>query len=329
LKALVYIAWWGVKAWQIPLKQVAELRRRFPDITFVHEVQPEAVLSSIEDVDISFSSRLSAAMVERANRLRWVHSSAAAVEGLLPLQQLERRGIPVTNSRGIQAVPIAEQVMAGLLALVRRLDLTLAAQRERRWIQSELCDTHWPGILFGRRMTIIGLGTIGVEVARRAHAFGIRVTGVRRRPEQAKPEFVDRVFGQTELDAALESADILVIAAPAATHTQRLIAERQLGLLQPGAVLVNVARSQIVAQDALTEALRSGRLGGALLDVFDEEPLAPDSPLWTLPGVIITPHSAGFRQSHWDDVIDLFSENLRRYRAGEPLLNPVDCAAGY
>jgi phosphoglycerate dehydrogenase-like enzyme len=329
LKALIYIAWWGVKAWQIPLPHVAELRRRFPDITFVHEVQPEGVLSSIQDVDIAFSSRLSEAMVERARRLRWVHSSAAAVEGLLPLQHLERRGIPVTNSRGIQAIPIAEQVIAGLLSLARRLDLTLAAQRERRWIQSELCETHWPGMLFGRKMTIVGLGTIGMEVARRAPAFGIRVTGVRRRTEHAMPEFVARVFGQAELHAALEGADILVIAAPAAAHTRHLIGERQLSLLQSGAVLVNVARSQIVDQAAMIDALRNGRLGGAVLDVFDEEPLASDSPLWTIPGVIITPHSAGFRESHWDEVIDLFSENLRRYRAGESLLNEVDCAAGY
>src|SRR5437870_2328566 len=113
MKGLVYIAWWGVKAWQIPVTHVAELRRRFPEISFVHEVEPEGVLNAIEDVDISFSSRLTPAMVERARRLKWVHSSAAAVEGLLPLAEIGKRRIVVTNSRGIQAVPIAEQVMAG------------------------------------------------------------------------------------------------------------------------------------------------------------------------------------------------------------------------
>lgn len=329
MKALVYIAWWGVKAWQIPTTHVAELRRRFPDIHFVHEVQPEAVLDSIHDVEISFSSRLSPEMAERARLLRWVHSSAAAVEGLLPLAELEKRGIVVTNSRGIQAVPIAEQVMAGLLALARRLDLTVAAQREKRWIQSELCDTAWPWMLHGRRMTIIGLGTIGIEVARRAHAFGIRVTGVRRRPNQPKPDFVDRLFGQDQLDSALEGCDLLVIAAPFVSHTSRLIGEKQLATLKRGAILVNVARSQIVDYEAMIEALRSEQLGGAVLDVFEQEPLEPSSPLWSLPNVIITPHSSGFRRSHWDDVIDLFSENLRRYRGGELLLNPVDCSAGY
>ncbi len=329
MKALVYIAWWGVKAWQIPAPHVAELRKRFPEITFVHEVEPAAVLASIRDVDISFSSRLSPEMVERARSLCWVHSSAAAVEGLLPLPDLGKRGIVVTNSRGIQAVPISEQVMAGLLALARRMDLTLAAQREKRWIQSELCDTAWPWMLYGRRMTIIGLGTIGVEVARRAHAFGIRVTGVRRRADRPKPDFVDRIFGLDRLEHAFEGCDILVIAAPFVSHTSRLIGRSDLAKLNRGAILVNVARSQIVDHDAMIEALRTQQLGGAVLDVFEQEPLDPSSPLWSMPNVIISPHSSGFRKSHWDDVIDLFSENVRRYQHGEPLLNPVDCSAGY
>src|SRR5215831_2163412 len=188
MKVLVYIAW-AVKAWAIPEKQVAVLRRRFPDVSFIHEVHEVDALRSIEDVEVSFSSRLNATMVERSRHLRWVHSSAAAVEGLLPLAELGKRDIVVTNSRGIQAIPIAEQVMAGLLALARRMHLTLDAQREKRWIQSQLCDTDWPWMLHGKAMTILGLGTIGTEVARRAHAFGMRVTGLRRRTDQPKPEF--------------------------------------------------------------------------------------------------------------------------------------------
>ena len=128
-------------------------------------------------------------MIERARRLQWVHSSAAAVEGLLPLPELAKRSIVVSNSKGIQAIPIAEQVLGGLLVLARRLDLTITAQREKRWIQAELCDNDWPWMLHGRRMTILGLGTIGIEVARRAHAFGMRVTGVRKHPDQPSPVF--------------------------------------------------------------------------------------------------------------------------------------------
>jgi len=328
MKVLVFISW-AVKAWQIPKTHVGRLRERFPAITFVHVEHQIDALNSIHDVDIAFSSRLTSEMVARAQRLRWVHSSAAAVEGLIPLADLARRDIVVSNSRGVQAIPIAEQVMGGLLVLVRRLDLTLPAQRERRWIQDQLCDTDWPGMLHGRTMTILGLGTIGHEVARRAHAFGMQVTGVRRRLDQRKPDFVDRVFASDRLADALTGCDILVISAPFVEKTNRIIGAEQIELLNPRAILVNVARGQIVDEEAMVGALQTGRLGGAVLDVFDSEPLDPSHPLWSAPNVVISPHSSGFRASHWDEVTDLFSENLRRYLTGERLLNPVDCGAGY
>jgi phosphoglycerate dehydrogenase-like enzyme len=328
MNILVYIAW-AVRAWAIPEKQVDVLRRRFPEITFIHEVHEAGALRSIADVDVSFSSRLNPAMVANAKRLRWVHSSAAAVEGLLPLAELGKRDIIVTNSRGIQAVPIAEQVMAGLLVLARRMDLTMAAQREKRWIQAQLCDSDWPWMLHGKSMTILGLGTIGLEVARRAHAFGIRVTGVKRLLDEAKPAFVDRVVGPESLSESMRNCDILVISAPFVAQTKELIGASEIAKMNHGAILVNIARSQIVNQTAMIEALESGQLGGAVLDVFDQEPLAAESPLWSQPHVIISPHSSGFRASHWEEVIDLFSDNLRRFQRGEPLLNLVDCAAGY
>src|SRR5262249_20694693 len=152
---------------------------------------------------VALASRLSAAMVERAPQLQWVHSTAAAVANLLPLDQFAKRGIVVTNSRGIQAVPIAEHVMGGLLVLARRFHSMLNAQRERRWIQNELTHDAWPWSLLGRKMTILGLGTIGREVAQRAHAFGMSVTGIRRWLEQPAPPFVDSVAGPDRLHDAL------------------------------------------------------------------------------------------------------------------------------
>jgi phosphoglycerate dehydrogenase-like enzyme len=304
------------------------LRQRFPEITFVHALTEEVGIRAIGDAEIAFSSSLTAAMAARAERLKWVHSTASAV-GNLPLGMLSERRVIVTNSRGIQAVPIAEHVMAGLLALSRRLDVTLRAQLERRWIQNDLDGDRWPRRLHGRRMTIFGLGTIGMEVARRAAAFGVRVRGVRRRNDQPLPDFVERVFGPDQLDEALRSSDILVVSAPFLPETDRRIASEQLALLQRGAVVVNVARGQIVDEAALIAALQSGQLGGAVLDVFDREPLDTSSPLWTLSNVIVTPHCAGFREDHWDDVIDLFSENLRRFQSGRPLLNTVDLQTGY
>jgi phosphoglycerate dehydrogenase-like enzyme len=242
---------------------------------------------------------------------------------------LAARAITVTNSRGVQAITMAEHVMGGLLVLARRFDLTLSAQRERRWIQNELCADTSPGSLHGRSMTIVGLGTTGLEVARRAHAFGLQVTGVRRRSNQPKPSFVDRVVGPDQLHDALRGCDVLVIAAPFIPATDRLIGAEQLALLNRGAILINVARGRIVDQRAMIAALEDQRLGGAVLDVFDREPLDAENPLWSLPNVVITPHCSGVRPDHWDDVVDLFGDNLLRFRQGEPLLNLVDCDAGY
>lgn len=327
MNVLIYISW-PVKAWCIDDAHVATLRERFPDVAFVYETNLDDAGRALRDADVAFTPFLTPAIVAAANRLRWVHSSAAAVEGLLPLADLAARGVAVTNSRGVQAIPIAEQVMGGLLVLARRLDRTLAAQRERRWIQNELVD-DWPWMLHGRSMTIVGLGTIGGEVAKRAHAFGMKVTGVRRRAEETPPAGVDRVVGTDRLHDALAGCDVLVLSAPGVSSTQRMIGARELAMLNPGAIVVNVARAQIVDDTAMRDALASGQLGGAVLDVFEREPLDAASPLWSLPNVVITPHSSGFRASHWDEVTDLFTDNLRRFQRGEPLRNVVDTTAGY
>ena len=327
MRVLVY-AHWPVKAWCIPESHVARLRDRFPDVTFEHIVTHDGVRQHIHDADIAFTPFLTTDMVGTAPRLRWVHSPAAAVEGLLPLADLAARDIIVTNSRGVQAIPMAEHVLGGLLVLSRRYDRMLEAQRERRWIQNDLCD-DWPWMLHGQSMTVVGLGTIGIEVAKRAHAFGMSVTGVRRRVDEPRPDFVDRVVGPDRLGDALTGCDVLVLSAPGVSSTNRIIGAEQLAMLNDGAVVVNVARGQVIDEAALRAALTSGKLRGAVLDVFDREPLDADSPLWSMPNVVITPHTSGFRASHWDDVIDLFTDNLRRFLVGEPLRNLVDTAAGY
>jgi len=320
---------WPVAFWQTPKSQIDRLRKRFPEISFRHALTDDEASLAIETTDVALASRLSAAMVERAPRLRWVHSTAAAVANLLPLDEFAARGIIVTNSRGIQAVPIAEHVMGGLLVLARRFNVMFDAQRDRRWIQNELTHDAWPWSLQGRKMTILGLGTIGQEVARRAHAFGMSVTGIRRRLDQPVPAFVERMVGPDRLHDALSGSDVLVISAPFISGTDGLISAKEIALLNPGAIIINVARGKIVDEAALIAAIQSGHLGGAVLDVFEREPLDRASPLWGLPNVIISPHSAGVRPDHWDEVIDLFSENLRRFPRGEPLLNMVNCDAGY
>jgi phosphoglycerate dehydrogenase-like enzyme len=319
---------WPVEFWRVPASQVARLRNRFPHITFTHALTDADAFAAIHSADVALASRLSTEIVGNAPRLKWVHSTAAAV-GILPLKELAARNIAVTNSRGIQAATMAEFVIGGLLVISRRFHLMLEAQRERRWIQNELTGDVWPWSLRGRRMTIVGMGTIGREVAQRAHAFGMRVTAIRRKIAEVHPAFVERIAGPGQLDDALRGCDVLVISAPSISETDRMISAERLALLDRGAIVINVARGKIIDEAALIAALRSGHLGGAVLDVFEHEPLEPQSPLWSLPNVIVSPHVSGVRPDHWDDVMDLFSENLQRFERGEPLLNVVDVHAGY
>ena len=178
MKILVFVTW-QVKFWSIPAATLAALRLRFSDIEFVQAHTPEEALELIGDVDAALAARLPPEIVAAAPRLRGVHSPAVNVIGLLPMAELAARGIVVSNSRGIQGVPIAETVMGALLVLARRFDRTLAAQRERQWIQNALFEESLT-VLSGKRMAILGLGGIGLEIAKRAHAFDMTVVGVRR-----------------------------------------------------------------------------------------------------------------------------------------------------
>jgi phosphoglycerate dehydrogenase-like enzyme len=278
--------------------------------------------------DAAFTWILSADELAAAPRLRWLHSSAVAVE-TLALPELFARGVTVSNSRGVQATPIAEHVMAVVLALAKRLPFALEGQRDKRWTQNEFVDDRLPWLLSGRTLGLIGVGTIGSALARRAKAFGMRVIAVRRRASGEPVPGVDEIRSLASLDALLAEADVLVIAAPLTPETHRLIGAPQMARMKRGAVLVNVGRAKIIDETALADALRTGHLGGASLDVYHREPLPPDDPLWSLPNVLLTPHTSGFRQGHWEEVIDLFSENLRRFQRGEPVAFQVRPELGY
>lgn len=317
-----------VDAWSIPLTRVEELRTRFPHITFLHSTTRETDLELAPGADAAFAIALGREAIARATRLRWLHCSGHAV-GHFPLADLAARGVVVTNSRGIQSVPIAEHVMACLLALARRLPQTLRDQRERAWRPNALTGEASPWLLAGRTIGIIGMGTLGRAIAVRAKAFGMRVVGMRRNPDRGAPLEVDEVVGPTERDRLLSEADVVVIAAPLTPETDRLLDARAIARMKAGAVVINIARGQLIDEAALAEALESGRLGGAALDVFTTEPLPPDSPFWSLPNVVVTPHNSGFRAGHFDAVIDLFAENLTRFERGVELLNVVDLQTGY
>jgi phosphoglycerate dehydrogenase-like enzyme len=178
-------------------------------------------------------------------------------------------------------------------------------------------------------MGIVGLGAIGGEVARLAAPFGFRVTGIRRRSGEPPPDGVEAVWMPDRLPDLLSESDVVVLAAPHTPETKRLIGRAEIDRMKPGALLINVARGKLVDDAALIAALVDGRLGGAALDVFSEEPLDPSSPYWDLPNVIVTPHTSGAMQDYWTPLVTLFSENLRRLDRGEPLLNVVDKQSGY
>ena len=317
-----------VKAWQIPPEGVERLRARFPDITFIHATDEEARARGLAECEVAYTWILSAAELNAAPHLTWVHTSAVAVE-TLALPELFARSIVVSNSRGVQATPIAEHVFAVLLALAKQLPFLLEKQRDHQWAQNDVVGNRLPWLLSRRTLGLIGVGTIGSEVALLADAFGMHVMAVRRRPGNEQIPGVHEMLGYGDVDALLARADVVVVAAPLTPETTNMLAAPQFARMKPGAILINVGRARIIDHVALVDALQSGHLGGAALDVFPQEPLSPDDPLWSTPNVIVTPHTSGFRHGHWDEVIDLFADNLDRFRRGEPIRFRVDPTLGY
>ena len=317
-----------VKQWQIPVEGVETLRKRFPHIRFIHATTPEQRAEALADCDIAYTWILEDDEAAQAPKLRWVHTSAVAVETLC-LDELFARSIAVSNTRGVQAVPIAEHVMAVTLALSKQLPFVIDNQQRARWAQNEFIGDRLPWLLNGRTLGLVGVGTIGAEIAKRAEAFGMRVIALRRRPAYGTIGHVERVYGKEELDLFLGQCHVLVICAPLTPETDSMIGATQFAQLPKGAVVINVGRARIIDTPALIEALRSGHLAGASLDVFPQEPLPPEHPLWKTPNVILTPHTSGFRQGHWDEVVDLFGDNLERFLKGEPLKFKIEPELGY
>lgn len=317
-----------VTQWQIPAASVATLRARFPHIEFIHATNDDERARGLADCDAAYTWILRAPEFATARRLRWVHTSAVAVETLC-LPELFAQGVVVSNTRGVQAVPIAEHTLAVVLALAKQLPLVLEHQRRAHWAQNDFMGPRLPWLLRGRTLGLLGVGTIGSEIASRARAFGMRVVALRRRSDQAAVAAVDQTFGPGELAAFLEQAEVLVIAAPLTPHTLGLIGAAQIATLPKGAVIVNVGRAKIIDTDALVAALHSGHLAGASLDVYPQEPLPPEHPLWTCPNVILTPHTSGFRHGHWEEVVELFAENLERFERGELPRFRVEPDLGY
>ncbi len=288
---------------------------------------PGRLLEEIRDAEVYCGFGIPRDAFRAARRLRWIHSGAAGVD---LFSELRASDVTLTNSAGLHAEPMAEHALALMLHFARGLDVAEAARREGRWAHPELAGRDSPvRELAGRTVGVVGYGGVGSAVGRKAAALGMRVVAARRSPSGEPPAEVDRMLGPDGIDALLEAADFVVLSVPATPATEGLIGLRELSRMGQDGVLINLARGEVVDEDALVEALREGRIRGAGLDVFDEEPLPPDHPLWETDRVVITPHTGGVSPRFWERETELIVENVRRYRAGEPLLNEVDRERGY
>lgn len=260
-------------------------------------------------------------LLDAAPKLRWYHSVGAGVEDLIGVREFRDRGIALTNNSGSYDIQIAEHALAFILAGAKRLHVYRDQQARRNWKE------HRQDELRGSTLVVYGLGSIGAEIARLGAALGMRVIGVRRRVEPV--EGVERIVPPELLEDVVAEADYLAIAAPLTRATRGAISRDVIARMKKTAWIVNIARGAIVDEDALVDALRAGRLGGAGLDALTTEPLPADHPLWTLENVMISPHSSNSSPHVRERTLTLFVENLRRFKSGEDLLNRVDFEAGY
>jgi phosphoglycerate dehydrogenase-like enzyme len=283
--------------------------------------------ASLEQARVLLRGGLPASVLDhllgRAPRLEWIHSFSAGVDRVATPAVRARR-LTVTNARGVFSAPIAEYVVMMCLAIARHLPQLLELQRERTW--QPLPGRELAGVTIG----IVGYGSIGAEIARLVAPFGTRVVATRRRPERGTGGLDNvELLSIDALDELLRRSDVVVIAAPLTDETAGLIGAAQLQEMREDAWLINVARGRLLDELALRRALESGSIGGAVLDVFTEEPLSADSPLYEMPNVIITPHTSWSGDRVVARSLDLFVDNLRLFVAGQPLENVVDLEAGY
>ncbi len=279
----------------------------------------------LTDVEILIgpSSRFTVADLDRAPNLRWYHALSAGVDAL-PLAELAKRGVLLSNSSGIHQIPMAEQAFGLMLMFARNLHNNVRNALEAKWSRgfSRLSE------LARSTLCIVGAGRIGDAVAARAQAFGMRVVGVKRTVEGTYPNY-DAMVPLADLDSVIPDADWILLLLPLTAETEGLFDAKRLALMKPSAILLNMARGGVVDEDALVQALRAGTLAGAGLDVFREEPLPADSPLWHMDNVIVTPHTGGSSHLYYDRALRLFMHNYDFYRHGERLPNLVDLARGY
>ncbi|HEY1263573.1 MAG TPA: D-2-hydroxyacid dehydrogenase [Terriglobales bacterium] len=326
---LLILLYHRFELWQVPAWFSAKLREEFRNLEVAHRDTYDGVEPYLHDAEVIFTLNLRPDQFKLAAKLKWIHCPAAAVHQFM-YPELTNSDVILTNGRDVHGPVVAEHVIALIFALAKNLPQAARFQQRHIWGQEPMWNTT-PRIreVAGATLGLVGLGSIGRAVARHASALGMEVIAVREHPEKEKPEGVSQVFPSSDLSALLAKSDYVVLAAPVTSETQHLMDARRLAEMKPQACLINVGRGQLVDESALANFLKSGKLGGAALDVFDREPLPPESPLWDLDNVLVTPHTGGLTGKLWERQYVLFSENLRRYLAHQPLLAVVDKQKGY
>jgi D-2-hydroxyacid dehydrogenase (NADP+) len=303
-------------------KYVDQMKAAYPEVVFRLSRSKSELMEMLEDADVFFGWPTDTAIAAGRN-LRWIHLLGAGADGFDP-QPVAQRGILLTNSRGVGAPNIAEHVLAMMFSFSRALHVLARAQRDQVWSKGHQMPLFE---LSGQTIGIIGLGAIGQALASKAGALGMRVLGARHSAEPVPG--VERVYTSAELPQLAGQVDHLVACLPGTRESAGLIDQKVFSAMKPGSYFYNVGRGSTIVTDDLLQALDRGVIAGAGLDVVDPEPLPPGHPLWHQPNVIMTSHTAGNTEQYWDRGAALFENNLRRYRAGEPLLNQVDPRKGY
>jgi phosphoglycerate dehydrogenase-like enzyme len=307
-------------------QHLARIRDAAPDAEIVVVKSPadwtDAVARQCASFDI-FLGVLLDAWIDKLPNLKWAQLASAGADWVLKSPAVMQRDVVLTNASGVHAIPISEHILSMMFALARNLPRHMKSQGAGKWERhGEITE------LEGTTLGLIGVGKIGEKTAEKAKALNMRVLGVRRNPQRTSPH-VDKMVGPEGLQDVLAQSDWVVVTAAGTAETDGLIGEPELAVMKPSARLINIARGSLIREEALVKALEEKRIAGAGLDVFEKEPLPEHSPLWRMPNVIITPHIAGGTPYYVDRLMDIFVENLKRFQAGEPMINVVDKKLGY
>ncbi len=307
-------------------KAIPELEEKYPDIEFVHCPDRSRTAEFISDADI-YMGWLGRNDFLAAKELKWIQSPSSGINYYLEIPELVESDVILTSARGTHGACLAESAFGMILAFTRGIRTCIRRRDEKKWLNSEVRGEMME--LTNSTMGIVGLGSVGETIADRAAAFGMRVIAVDLYPENAG-DSLDACWPVDRLNDLMAEADYVVVTVPYTKETRGMIGREQIACMKPTAMLVGISRGKIIDEEALREALTSGELKAAALDVFAEEPLPADSPLWDVDNLLITPHIAGGTQFEGERILDIFFENLARFLEGDlPLRNQVDKQAGF